>query len=76
MAGAGRSTSLGDRGLLYGGGEEKRAKETEIKKRMLYVQSVETARCLEAGVLTDPQDGDLGSVLGRGFAPIPAALSA
>jgi 3-hydroxyacyl-CoA dehydrogenase/enoyl-CoA hydratase/3-hydroxybutyryl-CoA epimerase len=55
--------------LLYGEGEEKRAKETEIKKRLLYVQSVDTARCLEANVLTDPQDGDVGSIMGLGFAP-------
>ena len=55
--------------LLYGEGEEKRAKETEIKKRLLYVQAVDTARCLEANVLTDPQDGDVGSIMGLGFAP-------
>ena len=55
--------------LLYGEGEEKRAKEDEIKKRLLYVQSVDTVRCLESKVLTDPQDGDVGSIMGLGFAP-------
>jgi 3-hydroxyacyl-CoA dehydrogenase/enoyl-CoA hydratase/3-hydroxybutyryl-CoA epimerase len=55
--------------LLYGEGEEKRAKETEIKKRLLYVQAVDTARCLESNVLTAPQDGDVGSIMGLGFAP-------
>ncbi len=55
--------------LLYGEGEDKRAKESEIKKRLLYVQAVDTARCLEANVLTDPQDGDVGSIMGLGFAP-------
>jgi 3-hydroxyacyl-CoA dehydrogenase / enoyl-CoA hydratase / 3-hydroxybutyryl-CoA epimerase len=55
--------------LLYGEGEEKRAKEDEIKKRLLYVQSVDTVRCLEAKVLTNPQDGDVGSIMGLGFAP-------
>jgi 3-hydroxyacyl-CoA dehydrogenase / enoyl-CoA hydratase / 3-hydroxybutyryl-CoA epimerase len=55
--------------LLYGEGEDKRAKESEIRKRLLYVQSVDTARCLEANVLTDPQDGDVGSIMGLGFAP-------
>ena len=69
MAGACRSTSRPIRKLLYGEGEEKRAKETEIKKRLLYVQAVDTARCLEANVLTDPQDGDVGSIMGLGFAP-------
>jgi 3-hydroxyacyl-CoA dehydrogenase/enoyl-CoA hydratase/3-hydroxybutyryl-CoA epimerase len=53
----------------YGEGEEKRAKETEIKKRLLYVQAVDTARCLEGNVLTNPQDGDVGSIMGLGFAP-------
>ena len=55
--------------LLYGEGEEKRAKEDEIKKRLLYVQAVDTARCLETNVLTNPQDGDVGSIMGLGFAP-------
>ena len=55
--------------LLYGEGDEKRAKESEIRKRLLYVQSVDTARCLEANVLTAPEDGDVGSIMGLGFAP-------
>lgn len=55
--------------LQYGEGEEKRAKEAEIRKRLLYVQAVDTARCLEANVLTNPQDGDVGSIMGLGFAP-------
>ena len=41
----------------------------EIKKRLLYIQALETARCMEDGVLTDPIDGDLGSILGWGFPP-------
>jgi 3-hydroxyacyl-CoA dehydrogenase / enoyl-CoA hydratase / 3-hydroxybutyryl-CoA epimerase len=55
--------------LALGEGEGKRAKETEIKKRLLYVQAVDSARCLESKVLTDPQDGDVGSIMGLGFAP-------
>ncbi len=55
--------------LLYGEGEEKQAKEAELKKRLLYVQAVDTARCLDEKVLTDPQDGDVGSIMGLGFAP-------
>src|SRR5579883_1222457 len=41
----------------------------EVKKRLLYVQSVETARCLEERVVTDPRDADVGSILGWGFPP-------
>jgi 3-hydroxyacyl-CoA dehydrogenase/enoyl-CoA hydratase/3-hydroxybutyryl-CoA epimerase len=39
----------------------------EVRKRLLYIQALETARCLEEGVLTHPADGDLGSILGFGF---------
>ena len=39
----------------------------ELKKRYLYAQAVETARCLEEGVLKTPQDADLGAVYGWGF---------
>lgn len=39
----------------------------EIKLRLLYIQAIETARCLEENVLTHPADGDLGAVLGWGF---------
>ena len=39
----------------------------ELKKRYLYAQAMETARCLEEGVLKTPQDADLGAVYGWGF---------
>jgi 3-hydroxyacyl-CoA dehydrogenase/enoyl-CoA hydratase/3-hydroxybutyryl-CoA epimerase len=39
----------------------------EVKDRLLYIQALETARCLEEGVLTDPADGDVGSVLAWGY---------
>lgn len=39
----------------------------ELRKRFLYIQALETARCLEEGVLTHPADGDVGSVLAWGF---------
>jgi 3-hydroxyacyl-CoA dehydrogenase / enoyl-CoA hydratase / 3-hydroxybutyryl-CoA epimerase len=41
----------------------------ELKKRFLYVQALETARCYEEGVLTAPEDADVGAILGWGFAP-------
>ncbi len=41
----------------------------EVKERLLFVQSVETARCLEEKVLLDPRDADVGSILGWGFPP-------
>jgi 3-hydroxyacyl-CoA dehydrogenase/enoyl-CoA hydratase/3-hydroxybutyryl-CoA epimerase len=39
----------------------------ELKKRLLYAQAIETARCLEEGVLETPEDADLGAVYGWGF---------
>jgi len=41
--------------------------QSELKTRFLYAQAIETARCLEQGVLETPQDADLGSVYGWGF---------
>jgi 3-hydroxyacyl-CoA dehydrogenase/enoyl-CoA hydratase/3-hydroxybutyryl-CoA epimerase len=41
----------------------------ELRKRLLYIQSLETARCFEEGVISDPRDADVGSILGWGFAP-------
>ncbi len=40
-----------------------------VKRRMLYVQGIETARCLEENVVTTPADADVGSILGWGFPP-------
>ena len=39
----------------------------EVRKRLLYRQALESARCLEEKVLTHPADADIGAVLGWGF---------
>jgi 3-hydroxyacyl-CoA dehydrogenase/enoyl-CoA hydratase/3-hydroxybutyryl-CoA epimerase len=39
----------------------------ELKTRLLYIQALESARCVEEGVITHPADADLGSVLGIGY---------
>ncbi|MFV3077119.1 3-hydroxyacyl-CoA dehydrogenase NAD-binding domain-containing protein [Niveispirillum fermenti] len=39
----------------------------QLTRRFLYIQAMETARCLEEGVLITPQDADLGAVYGWGF---------
>jgi 3-hydroxyacyl-CoA dehydrogenase/enoyl-CoA hydratase/3-hydroxybutyryl-CoA epimerase len=41
----------------------------EVRKRILYVQAIETVRCLEEGVVTHPADADIGSVFGWGYPP-------
>ena len=35
--------------------------------RLITVQAVETARCLDERVVTDPRDADVGALLGWGF---------
>jgi 3-hydroxyacyl-CoA dehydrogenase/enoyl-CoA hydratase/3-hydroxybutyryl-CoA epimerase len=39
----------------------------EVRKRLLFIQALESARCLEEGVLAQAKEGDVGSVLGWGF---------
>jgi 3-hydroxyacyl-CoA dehydrogenase/enoyl-CoA hydratase/3-hydroxybutyryl-CoA epimerase len=39
----------------------------EMKDRFLYRQAIETARCLEEGVLTTAHDANIGSIFGIGF---------
>lgn len=41
----------------------------ELKQRFLVVQAVEAARTVEDGVVTDPREADVGSILGFGFPP-------
>jgi 3-hydroxyacyl-CoA dehydrogenase / enoyl-CoA hydratase / 3-hydroxybutyryl-CoA epimerase len=42
----------------------------EVKKRLMYIQSIEASRCLEENIV-NCRDADVGSILGWGF---PAAL--
>lgn len=42
---------------------------TEMKDRMLFIQVIETVRCLEEQVLRNVPDANIGSVFGWGFAP-------
>jgi 3-hydroxyacyl-CoA dehydrogenase/enoyl-CoA hydratase/3-hydroxybutyryl-CoA epimerase len=41
----------------------------ELAQRFLVIQALETARCVEEGVITDVREADVGSILGFGFAP-------
>jgi 3-hydroxyacyl-CoA dehydrogenase/enoyl-CoA hydratase/3-hydroxybutyryl-CoA epimerase len=36
---------------------------------LLTIQALETARCVEEGVVTHAEDGDIGSIFGWGFPP-------
>jgi 3-hydroxyacyl-CoA dehydrogenase / enoyl-CoA hydratase / 3-hydroxybutyryl-CoA epimerase len=41
----------------------------ELKQRLLVAQALEAARTVEEGVITDPREADVASILGFGFAP-------
>jgi len=40
-----------------------------LVQRLVTVQAVETARCMQEGVVTTARDADVGSILGWGFPP-------
>lgn len=40
-----------------------------VQQRLLFAQVLEAVRALEDGVLTDIREGDVGAILGWGFAP-------
>jgi len=41
----------------------------DVQHRLLFTQSLEAVRALEDGVLMDIREGDVGAILGWGFAP-------
>ncbi len=65
----------GKRGDLWAGlatewpQSEAQPELTEVQHRLMFVQSLEAVRALEEGVLEDIREGDVGAILGWGFAP-------
>lgn len=65
----------GKRGLIWPGIRDKfpeadaQPDVTTVQHRLLMAQVLEAVRALEAGVLTDIREGDVGAILGWGFAP-------
>ncbi len=41
----------------------------ELKQRLLVTIALEAARVMEEGIVTDPREADVGSILAFGFAP-------
>jgi len=41
----------------------------EVQNRLMMIQALEAVRALEQGVLTDIREGDVGAIMGWGFAP-------
>ncbi len=65
----------GKRGLLWEGLGEKypvsdsQPDLTEVQNRLLFAQVLEAVRAIEEDVLMDIREGDVGAILGWGFAP-------
>ena len=43
--------------------------QTDMIERLMFVQALETARCLQEGILHSVADANIGSIFGWGFAP-------
>ena len=41
----------------------------DLKDRYLFTVALEAARCMAEGIVTDPREADVGSILGFGYAP-------
>jgi 3-hydroxyacyl-CoA dehydrogenase / enoyl-CoA hydratase / 3-hydroxybutyryl-CoA epimerase len=39
----------------------------DMKERMLFAEALETVRCFDEGVITEPADANIGSIFGIGF---------
>ena len=50
-------------------GEPERIELRELSERMLFVEALESVRCLDEGVLNTPADANIGSILGIGYPP-------
>ncbi|MDC0736723.1 3-hydroxyacyl-CoA dehydrogenase NAD-binding domain-containing protein [Cognatishimia sp. SS12] len=48
---------------------EQQPELTEVQNRLMFAQVLEAVRALEEGVLEDIREGDVGAILGWGFAP-------
>jgi hypothetical protein len=45
----------------------------DVRDRILFIQAIETVRCVEEGVLLSTADANIGSIFGIGFAAWTAA---
>jgi 3-hydroxyacyl-CoA dehydrogenase/enoyl-CoA hydratase/3-hydroxybutyryl-CoA epimerase len=54
---------------LYPQQDADRIDVEELKQRFLAVIALEAARVMEEGIVTDPREADVGSILAFGFAP-------
>ncbi|MFL1465185.1 3-hydroxyacyl-CoA dehydrogenase NAD-binding domain-containing protein [Marinobacter sp. HN1S83] len=55
--------------LYVDAGKASTVKLQDLKDRILFIQAIETVRCLEEGVLKTVEDANIGSIFGIGYAP-------
>ena len=55
--------------LFVDSGKARAVELQELKDRILFIQAIETVRCLEEGVLRTVEDANTGSIFGIGYAP-------
>jgi 3-hydroxyacyl-CoA dehydrogenase/enoyl-CoA hydratase/3-hydroxybutyryl-CoA epimerase len=48
--------------------------DQEIKDRFLFIQSLETMRCMEEGVIEHVRDANIGSIYGIGYPPVTGGV--
>jgi len=51
------------------GGENTAVPFEDLKERMLFVEALETVRCLDEGVIETVADANIGSIMGIGYPP-------
>jgi 3-hydroxyacyl-CoA dehydrogenase / enoyl-CoA hydratase / 3-hydroxybutyryl-CoA epimerase len=64
-----RRGPLGGAGARLCRSDKMQPELTDVQHRLLIAQVLEAVRALEDGVLTDIREGDVGAILGWGFAP-------
>jgi 3-hydroxyacyl-CoA dehydrogenase/enoyl-CoA hydratase/3-hydroxybutyryl-CoA epimerase len=66
---AGKRTGLWDGLKDKFGRADEQPELIDVQHRLMFVQTLEAVRALEEGVLEDIREGDVGAILGWGFAP-------
>jgi 3-hydroxyacyl-CoA dehydrogenase/enoyl-CoA hydratase/3-hydroxybutyryl-CoA epimerase len=49
--------------------KQEQPSQNEMIERLMFIQAIETVRCLDEGVLRNIPDANIGSIFGWGFAP-------
>ena len=47
--------------------DPRRCRSTDLEERMLFIEAIETVKCLDEGVIESVADANIGSIMGIGF---------